>query len=415
MSDTKISNPAPNWCRTCGRRPNDPMAALCLDTHHLPLERLHPQPAELAKQQEVELPPLPPVDGYDKRVHGHYSAEQMRDYARNAIRSAKQEQACSGLGIDKMAKELLERHTVAVPVAVEDGRCFMVREQDALDAICAALAATGKQQVGEAMDREQLGDLVEGMAVSVDVDGLFSTDGRRLFGTITAVQHEDGEKGGLMLLVQEPEPNWKPEQVGEVQGDAAEHIRALEAATRWSATSRPFKAALLAGAAALAARQPGADEPVSPMAKMAAALREKAAIEHTEYSQRVQSGEWGPMPEAGTQADFCRYCEGSGWDGESRKTKCPACSGTGIPVPPAQGIDLGQQRPLIARSLAEWHEDDGNVMWWAWCGRDWAGEPAWCGTPNDSDWPGYHTHWTQHPAKPALIGQRDAAPGVGNG
>jgi len=89
---------------------------------------------------------------------------------------------------------------------------------------------------------------------------------------------------------------------------------------------------------------------------------------------------------------------------------------TVVPVyraPPAQGIDLGQPRPLIARSLAEWHEDDGNVMWWAWCGRDWAGEPAWCGTPNDSDWPGYHTHWTQHPVQPALIdGQRDAAPGV---
>lgn len=57
-------------------------------------------------------------------------------------------------------------------------------------------------------------------------------------------------------------------------------------------------------------------------------------------------------------------------------------------------------RPLIARQLAEWHEDDGPAMWWAWCGSDWAGEPAWCGTPNDSDWPGYHTHWTSHPAWP---------------
>jgi Lar family restriction alleviation protein len=59
-----------------------------------------------------------------------------------------------------------------------------------------------------------------------------------------------------------------------------------------------------------------------------------------------------------------------------------------------------EARPLIARALSEWHEDDGNVMWWAWCGHDWAGEPAWCGTPNDSDWPGYHTHWTPHPAPP---------------
>lgn len=304
------------------------------------------------------------------------------------------------------AQELLERHAVAINVAVEDGSCFMVSEQDALDAIRAALshatsidvqvglpplppvdgydkriqghysaqqmqksalAATGKQHVGGAMDRDQLGDIVEGMAVSVDVDGLFSTDGRRLFGTITAVQHEDGEKGGLMLLVQEPEPNWKtapvgevellppemrpsgpeyldyldgPKQVGEVQGDTLvgdEMVQAFKAAlSRAQLPGKPrtyfLKDSELPSILmeVLAARQPGADEPVSPMAKMAAALREKAAIEHTEYSQRVQSGEWGTMPEAGTQADFCRYCEGSGWDGESRKTKCPDCSGTGM-------------------------------------------------------------------------------------
>lgn len=41
--------------------------------------------------------------------------------------------------IEKMARELLERHTVAINVAVEDGSCFMVSEQDALDAIRAAL------------------------------------------------------------------------------------------------------------------------------------------------------------------------------------------------------------------------------------------------------------------------------------
>lgn len=61
---------------------------------------------------------------------------------------------------------------------------------------------------------------------------------------------------------------------------------------------------------------------------------------------------------------------------------------------------MAAPRPLIARPLAEWHEGDGPAMWWAWCGSDWAGEPAWCGTPNDSDWPGYHTHWTPHPAWP---------------
>ena len=59
-----------------------------------------------------------------------------------------------------------------------------------------------------------------------------------------------------------------------------------------------------------------------------------------------------------------------------------------------------EQKPVIARSLPEWHEDDGPVLWWEWCGNDWAGEPAWAGTPLDDDWPGYHTHWTPHPKQP---------------
>ena len=65
----------------------------------------------------------------------------------------------------------------------------------------------------------------------------------------------------------------------------------------------------------------------------------------------------------------------------------------------------GEAQPLIARPLAEWHEDDGPVMWWAWCGHEWAGEPAWCGTPMDDNWPGYHTHWTPHPDMPAAASE----------
>lgn len=53
----------------------------------------------------------------------------------------------------------------------------------------------------------------------------------------------------------------------------------------------------------------------------------------------------------------------------------------------------GQQ---TARPLADWHEDDGAVVWW-WFLVD---EPAWIGTPLDDDWPGYHTHWTPHPKLP---------------
>ena len=115
----------------------------------------------------------------------------------------------------------------------------------------------------------------------------------------------------------------------------------------------------------------------SPMAKMAAALRTKAADEQADFNRRVQSGEWGPMLDAGTQADFCKNCDGSGWDGQSRETVCPTCSGGGIaarqPVghgwsgwatqkpgsmpklwgttPAAPGIDLEQFRPLMQLSM----------------------------------------------------------------
>ncbi|GEM_PF-1890592 len=56
-----------------------------------------------------------------------------------------------------------------------------------------------------------------------------------------------------------------------------------------------------------------------------------------------------------------------------------------------------------ARPLDDWHEDDGPVVWWTFP----VNEPAWIGSPTDSDWPGYHTHWTPHPAvPPALAAQQ---------
>jgi hypothetical protein len=43
-----------------------------------------------------------------------------------------------------------------------------------------------------------------------------------------------------------------------------------------------------------------------------------------------------------------------------------------------------------------YHEDMGPVTWW----RLPVDEPPWVGTPNDSDWPGYHTHFTPAPTNP---------------
>lgn len=74
-----------------------------------------------------------------------------------------------------------------------------------------------------------------------------------------------------------------------------------------------------------------------------------------------------------------------------------------------------QAVPMLARSLSEWHEEDGPAMWWAWNGeeRGWAGEPAYIGSPLSDDWPGYHTHWTPHPPQPSH--HRITAPAGGEG
>ena len=231
-----------------------------------------------------------------------------------------------------------------------------------VQAAISALAATGKQQVGEAMDREQLGDLVEGMAVSVDVDGLFSTDGRRLFGTITAVQHEDGEKGGLMLLVQEPEPNWKPEQVGEVQGDAlslADHITDHLCHHEYDIGGRSELLACVIEA--LAARQPGA-----PNGKLV--------------------GWWnGITPGYDGQGDWSiRW----GADAENSRHDIPLYDGFN-PIhyqQPAHGIALGRLRSQVL-------------------GLTRRVEPI----------SGQRFSYVQLDDVLALIDQRDAAPGAGNG
>ena len=55
-----------------------------------------------------------------------------------------------------------------------------------------------------------------------------------------------------------------------------------------------------------------------------------------------------------------------------------------------------KQDAEMPRPLADWHEDDGAVVWW----KIPVDEPAWIGTPLDDGWPGYHTHWTPHPKPP---------------
>ncbi|AIQ70378.1 hypothetical protein PGRAT_24155 [Paenibacillus graminis] len=54
---------------------------------------------------------------------------------------------------------------------------------------------------------------------------------------------------------------------------------------------------------------------------------------------------------------------------------------------------------ITAQSIDDWHEDYGDVLWWTFPIQ----EPPYCGSPLDSNWPDYHTHWTPLviPAAPA--------------
>ena len=65
-------------------------------------------------------------------------------------------------------------------------------------------------------------------------------------------------------------------------------------------------------------------------------------------------------------------------------------------APAGLGHAEGIPNAVAAKTLGEWREEDGFVVWWAFP----VVEPAWIGTPNCSDWPGYHTHWTSHPSIP---------------
>lgn len=98
---------------------------------------------------------------------------------------------------------------------------------------------------------------------------------------------------------------------------------------------------------------------------------------------------------ASPQPSVCATCNGHGMIGgpsyyapDEGGEPCPDCA-------VAQPVE--QTRAL---TMDEYHEDYGNVVWWTWEDGEWLGEPAWIGTPNDSDWPGYHTHWTRHPEFP---------------
>lgn len=63
-----------------------------------------------------------------------------------------------------------------------------------------------------------------------------------------------------------------------------------------------------------------------------------------------------------------------------------------------QTLEAEVGRLHTLRPKGDYHEDMGPVLWWIWpiC------EPPYCGAPGDSDWPGYHTHFSPLPNCAAL-------------
>jgi hypothetical protein len=65
------------------------------------------------------------------------------------------------------------------------------------------------ERAAPVQEPKEIAELVEGMEVSIDVSTGDHDSGNRLFGTVTLAQENQGSKHGLILLVQDPEANFK--------------------------------------------------------------------------------------------------------------------------------------------------------------------------------------------------------------
>ena len=73
----------------------------------------------------------------------------------------------------------------------------------------------GLAQPAQEQEPTDIAALVEGMEVSIDVSTGDHDAGHRLYGTVTLAQENQGSKHGLILLVQDPQPNFKAQPAQE--------------------------------------------------------------------------------------------------------------------------------------------------------------------------------------------------------
>ena len=146
-------------------------------------------------------------------------------------------------------------------------------------------------------------------------------------------------------------------------------------------------------------------------------IRERDGLEHL----AIQAARWGADHELEACVKWIEDCMHPSVSRNFRAARRPK------PQPVTEGPSAGDVTELfyrhmgegsevgfenaIAETLSRWgsptpvpvaipgekyHEDMGPVTWW----RLPVDEPPWVGTPNDSDWPGYHTHFTPAPTNP---------------
>jgi hypothetical protein len=60
----------------------------------------------------------------------------------------------------------------------------------------------------------------------------------------------------------------------------------------------------------------------------------------------------------------------------------------------------------VALPLEDWHDGVGPCLWWTTP----VTEPPYAGDPRDTDWPGYHTHFTPLPPAPVVFVDPMAGP-----
>ena len=134
----------------------------------------------------------------------------------------------------------------------------------------------------------------------------------------------------------------------------------------------------------------------------------KAEREAAEARRELEAarGERDKLREAIKRGGFAVMQTSGAWDIYDVSEKGKAADAKSLEVA-TENVELSVElkRLRTPRPLNDWHDDDGPALWWKFPVE----EPPYVGSPNDCDWPGYHTHWTPLPLADAALAGGDGA------